>query len=71
VEETEMLVFILISFLENCKEEQLKQIMNVTKFSKLVSLDEAKILKNAVKYYKAFHANTQLSSLILNYFNSK
>ncbi len=69
--ETEILVFILISLLENCKEEQLKQISNFSKFSKSILLDETKILKSAIKNYKACHANTQLSSLILNYFNSK
>lgn len=70
MEETEILVFILISFLESCKDEQLKLVSDPN-FTTLVSIDEAKLLKNAMKNYKGFHSNTQLTNLILNYFNSK
>ena len=70
MEETEILVFTLISLIENCKEHQLRQITdNTVPRRNTEKLDEAKILKNATKFYKNSHSNASLSSLILNYFN--
>ena len=67
MDECDMLVFILISFLENCKEEHIKNPKHKT-FLKC-GLDETKILKTALKHYAKHHTN--VSNLILNYFNSK
>lgn len=70
------MIFTLVSFLENCKEDHLKQLktMNFLKMNIIqkFQMDEAKILKGAVKYYKNFHSNALTSQLIINYFqNSK
>ena len=74
MEETEMLVFTLISFIESCKEEQLK-LINQVDFKtipriKLLVVDECKILKTTVKYYKSCHSSPSLPTSILNYLNS-
>ena len=70
MEETDILVYTLISLIESCREEQLKK-LNDLPLPKHISLDETKILKNAMKYYKKTHSNTSLTSFILNYANSK
>lgn len=74
MEETEILVFTLISFIENCKEEQLKLItqvdFNTISKVKICGVDEVKILKSTMKYYKTCHSNPSLTNSILNYFNS-
>lgn len=73
--ENDLMVFTLVSFFENCKEDHLKQIKSLTvkQISSIqkLGLDETKILKTAIKYYKAIHSNTNLPQTIINYFNSK
>ncbi|CAF0876339.1 unnamed protein product [Brachionus calyciflorus] len=74
--EYEMLVCVLLSFLESCKEEQLKcmKTLQNTEFNSIkskFSLDESKILKRTTKYYRNFHTNPLLCDLIVKYFNLK
>lgn len=74
--ESELLVFTLIGFLETCKDEQLRLLQKDLNYSNLnmvlkFGVDEAKILKKAIKYYKNFHSNQNISNMIINYFNSK
>ena len=74
--ECDLLVFMLMSFLENCKEEHLKlfrnfQYSNLKQIQK-IGLDESKVLKKATKYYKNLHpVNPSITNLIHNYFNTK
>lgn len=68
--ETDILVYILISFIETTRGEQLKHFKNHW-LPTNINIDETKILKNSLKYYKKTHSNTQLINSILCYFNSK
>ena len=74
--ESDLLPFTLLSYLENCREEHLK-LLKTFKYTNLrqlqkIGIDESKILKRATKYYKTAHpANTSISNLIQNYFNTK
>lgn len=76
MDENEFLVFMLIGFLETCKEEHLKTLLTLT-YSNLglvqkFALDESKIVKRAIKFYKSFRSSNQLiSNMIVNYFNTK
>lgn len=72
--EYEMLVLILISFLESCKKEHLEslKIIDYSQFGSIhtkFGLDECKILKRAAKYYRNFNSNPQISDLIVKYFS--
>lgn len=75
--ENDLMIFTLVSFFESCKEDHLKQIKNLNDHLKInatihkFGLDEAKILKTAIKYYKNIHSNTNISQSIINYFNKK
>ena len=74
--ENDLMIFTLVSFFENCKEDHLKQIKNINDILKIntvqkFGLDEAKILKTATKYYRNFHSSNNMPELIIKYFNSK
>lgn len=73
--EFDLLVFTFIGFLETCKDDQLKTFgkMNYSNLNlaQKFSLDEAKILKRAIKLYRSSNSNPVISNMIINYFNSK
>ena len=75
MEETELLVYALVGFLENCKEDNIKQLKGLSyanmNAAQKFGIDQAKILKTATKHYKILHSNPSMLNLILNYFNSK
>lgn len=74
MKEYEMLVLVLLSFLESCKKEQLESLKTIdySQFGLIHTnfcLDECKILKRAAKYYRNFNPNPQVSDLIVKYFS--
>ncbi len=76
MEENDLLVFTLISFIECSKTSFANKLSNKTIANSGVgnsspSIDEAKILKTSLKYYAKCHSNSSLPNLILNYFNLK
>ncbi|RNA42256.1 hypothetical protein BpHYR1_021204 [Brachionus plicatilis] len=74
MEEYEIMILILLSFLESCKKEHLEFLKTIdySQFGSIHSkfgLDECKILKRAAKYYRSFNQNPQISELIVKYFS--
>lgn len=78
----DLLVFTLLSYLEHCRDEQLnlfKQISSSEDYTKLVKqiktigVDESKVLKRSIKYYKSARPslNPAVFGMIQNFFNSK
>ena len=68
--EFEILVFTIFSLFSYCKDEHLlllrdSDTLNVNTVKKMY-LDEIKLFKKAIKYYKNFHNNLSLSNLKLN-----
>ena len=71
-----MLIYVLLSFLESCKEDQLNilktiQVKDFSSINTKFALDEFKIIKRTTKYYRCFNPNHIVSDLIVKYFSIK
>lgn len=75
MKEYELIALTLVGFLESCKEEQLKMMSNIKyqniNVSQNFGLDEAKILRKAIKLYRTHNSNPTISTMITSYLNSK
>ncbi len=76
--EFDLLVYTLISYLESFKEDQFKllndvRLENLKQIRKINLIDESKIFKRAIKYYRQTHAtnsNSNVFNLIINYLSN-